>query len=300
LVTLHPAAADGGDDARPPALPSPATDLPAEPDQPLQQGLEQLVREQGLWGYVESRRLALGLADITDLAAPRYAALNLDHMMYAASLPKIAILLGAYLKIEAGELQLDRQLRGDMEQMIRHSDNPAATRVLERVGRQDLVAILTSERLRLYDPEFNGGLWVGKDYARSGAFLRDPLHHLSHGATVRQVVRFFYLLEKGELVGEPYRGQMKQILADPAIPHKFVAGLKHRPEARLHRKSGTWREFHADAALVEVGDRRYIMVGLGRHADAGAWLARLAGPMHDLVMGSTPVGSRSAAGAAPH
>jgi beta-lactamase class A len=93
---------------------------------------------------------------------------------------------------------------------------------------------------------------------------------------------------------------MKQILADPGIPHKFVAGLKHRPEARLLRKSGTWRDFHADAALVEAGGHRYIMVGLARHADAGNWLARLAAPMHDLVLGRPAADDSTAPATAGH
>jgi hypothetical protein len=69
------------------------SELPDRPDAALQQQLEALVRREGLWEPVQSRRLALGLVDITDIDAPRYAALNPNHMMYAASLPKIAILL---------------------------------------------------------------------------------------------------------------------------------------------------------------------------------------------------------------
>ena len=253
-------------------------------DASLQSALEGLVREQGLEEHVAAGRLALGLVDISDLESPRFAAVNPDRMMYAASLPKIAVLLGAFVKIASGELVHDETLGADMVAMIRYSDNAAATRVLERIGRQDLIDILTSERYRLYDPAANGGLWVGKDYAKGNAYRRDPLHHLSHGATVRQVARFFYLLARGELVGEPYDSAMKRILSEPGIDHKFVAGLAQRPEAKLYRKSGTWRSYHADAALVEAGGRAYIIVGLARHAHAGQWLERLAAPMHDLVI----------------
>jgi beta-lactamase class A len=52
-----------------------------------------------------------------------------------------------------------------------------------------------SPRYRLYDPRHYGGLWVGKDYAKSGLWRRDPLHNLSHGATAMQVARFYYLLK---------------------------------------------------------------------------------------------------------
>lgn len=279
LLLLHAASAGAGH-------PPPVTDLREAPDTYLQNGLERVVRAQGLWPHVESDRLALGLVDITDLERPRVAFVNPDRMFYAASLPKIAILLAAFVQIESGDLVADPQLRRAMTRMIRVSDNAAATLVLDRVGRRELLDILTSDRLRLYHADFNGGLWVGKDYARRPAYARDPLHGLSHGATVRQVARFFYLLERGELVSDPYRTEMKQILADPDIQHKFVAGLQDRPEARLHRKSGTWRNYHADAALVENGPYRFIIVGLAHHADGGAWLKRLAEPMHDLVIGS--------------
>lgn len=256
----------------------------ADTDPGLQRGLERLVRDQGLWKQVQSRRLALGLVDITDLDTPRYAALNPDHMMYAASLPKIAILLGAFVEAEEGKLKLDARLREDMVRMIRYSDNACATRVLAKVGRQDLIDILTSDRLRLYDRRRNGGLWVGKDYARNNAYQRDPLHNLSHGATVYQVARFFYLLESGQLVQPRYHDDMKRILSKPGISHKFVAGLKDRPGVEIYRKSGTWREFHADAALVEAGSHRFIMVGLAHDPQGGKWLERLAAPMHDLVV----------------
>ena len=267
-----------------------APPLAAAADADLQASLERLVRDQGLWRHVESGRLALGLADISDLDHPRYAALNPDRMMYAASLPKIAILLGVFVKVEAGELELDDPLREEMVRMIRYSDNGAATRLLDRVGRDDLIDILTSERFGFYDPARNGGLWVGKDYARKGAYRRDPLTNLSHGATVHQVMRFFYLLERGDLFGGRFRDEMKAVLSEPGIRHKFVAGLEDRPGTSLYRKSGTWREYHADAALVEAGDHRYIIVGIARHRNGGKWLAHLAAPMHDLVVGPPPEG----------
>lgn len=259
-------------------------ELATHADGQLQQALEKLVREQGLWGQVASHRLALGLVDVTDVDAPRYAALNPNQMMYAASLPKIAILLGAFVEIGDGELKLDPGLREEMVRMIRFSDNASATRVLERVGRQDLINILTSDKFKLYDRDFNGGLWVGKDYARNNAYQRDPLSNLSHGATIYQVARFFYLLEKGQLVAPRYRTDMMRILSKPGISHKFVAGLKNHPEVRMYRKSGTWRDYHADAALVETDSHRYIIVGLAQHKEAGKWFSRLAEPMHNLVV----------------
>ncbi len=253
-------------------------------DRQLQADLEKLLARQGLSPWVGRRKLAVGVLDISDPARPRYAAVNPHHMMYAASLPKIAILLGAYRRASRGELKLDARTQGQLTDMIRYSDNVAATDMLNRVGRSYLIDLLQSEELRLYDPELNGGLWVGKDYGPVGAYRRDPLHNLSHGATVYQVLRYFFLLDRGLLVAPEYREQMLEKLSRPGIDHKFVAGLKRYPQARIYRKSGSWRNFHSDAALVELQGRRVVLVGITENSDGGSWLAELAAPLFQLVV----------------
>ena len=75
---------------------------------------------------------------------------------------------------------------------------------------------------------YTGGLWVGKAYARGGAYQRDPMHQISHGITAMQGARFYYLLDTNRLVGPELTLKMKQILANPGIDHKFVKGLKAR------------------------------------------------------------------------
>lgn len=253
-------------------------------DPELQARLEAVVRKKNLMSHVEAGRLALALVDISDIHQPRVAGFRQDQMMYAASLPKVAILLGAFVQVERGKLKLDETLMTDMTDMIRYSSNAAASRVLDRVGRKSLLAILQSPQYRLYDPKHGGGLWVGKAYARQGAYQRDPLHNLSHGATTLQVARFYYMLETQQLVGAELSRQMKDILANPGIPHKFVAGLKARPDAVVYRKSGSWNEFHADSALVETSGKSFIIVGLAKHPQGGRWLADLAVPLHDLIV----------------
>ncbi len=250
----------------------------------LQQQLQQLIRKKRLQKAVAQGRLAIALVDITDQKKPRMAAVNGDVMEYAASLPKIAILLTAFVQIEQGKLALDEKLEADMTNMIRHSNNAAATRVLDMVGRKELLHTLQSPKFMFYDKRYNGGLWVGKAYAKRGAYRRDPINQISHGATVIQVARFYYLLETNRLVSPELTRKMKQILSKPAINHKFVKGLKARPGAKLYRKSGTWKHFHADSALVEYGSNKYIIVGLTEHSKGGRWLEQLAAPLHDLVV----------------
>jgi len=253
-------------------------------DPGLEAGLKHVLRDLNLLEAARAGRLAVAVADITDLAAPRVASINGDEMMYAASLPKIAILLGAFHKAQELGIELPGTLEIDVERMIRYSSNDAATRVLMWVGRHDLLDLLQSPSVRLYDPARNGGLWVGKDYASGSAFERDPLHNLSHGATAMQVARFFYMLEAGQLADTERTQQMKTVLGNPGIAHKFVKGLASRPEARVYRKSGTWRDFHADGALVESGKRRLVLVALANDPHGGDWIASLAAPLYDLVV----------------
>lgn len=259
-------------------------------DPSLQRGLENAVAELGLSRAAKSGTLALALVDITHPEQPRVAAINGDRMIYAASLPKIAILLGAFEAVEDGRLILDRSTTADMREMIRVSSNTAATSLLNRVGKPQLASILSSPRYRLYDPSLNGGLWVGKDYAKKGVWRRDPLHNLSHGATALQAARFYYLLETGRLVSPRRSRQMKDLMADSGINHKFVLGLAGRPGAKIYRKSGSWRQWHSDSALVEHDGHTYIAVGLVEHPEGGRWLSRLILPMDELVVGE-PAGN---------
>ena len=254
-------------------------------DAKLQSHLENVIKKQGLWQQVKNKHLSITLVDITDIQSPKMASVNGNEMVYAASLPKIAILLGAFVEIEKGRLKPDVKLWQDMTDMIRSSSNSAATRVLELVGRERVLEILQEPRFSLYDAEHNGGLWVGKAYGKSPAFHRDPMHNISHGATSMQAAQFYYLLETGQLVSPELTVKMKEILSKPAINHKFVKGLADRPGVKIYRKSGSWKQFHADSALIESGKYKYIIVGLVENRKGGQWLTHLAGPLHDLVVG---------------
>ena len=254
-------------------------------DPELQRNLEKVINSIGLGQAVKSKKLSLDLVDITDLHHPRVASINGDNMVYAASLPKIAILLGAFVEIERGKMKLDQNTSQTLIDMIRYSSNQAATEMYHRVGEARLAEILQSDRYKLYDRDENGGLWVGKEYGKSKAWKRDPLHNISHGATAMQTARFYYLLETGRLVSEPLASKMKEILSHPAIHHKFVKGLeKSRPGAKIYRKSGSWRAWHADSAIVESGGHKFIVVALAENPNGGKWLEKMIVPMHDLIV----------------
>ena len=67
-------------------------------------------------------------------------------MMYAMSLPKIAILLAATDAIEKGELFETPEVKKDMRLMISKSNNATATRMIDRVGYDKLEAVMTDPK----------------------------------------------------------------------------------------------------------------------------------------------------------
>ncbi|MFN2309547.1 MAG: serine hydrolase [Gammaproteobacteria bacterium] len=252
----------------------------------LQRQLEQRLKHLNLDTAVREHRLAVSLVDVTDPLNPRLAQVNGDDMVYAASLPKIAILLAACERVQEGKLALDAETRELMNAMIRHSSNTAATDLIRRVGHGYINDLLSSSKYRLYDARYNGGLWVGKEYAQGVAYQRDPLHNLSHGATTFQVARFYYMLVTGQLVSPELSKEMKAILGNPGIKHKFVQGLlTDAPDAQIYRKSGTWRDWHADSAIVEHAGRSYIAVALAKSQMGGEWLKQIITQLDGIIMG---------------
>ena len=235
-------------------------------DTKLQMSLENQLMKNPKWKkLIDSKRMAVGVVDLRDPNKVAFARINGNHMMYAASLPKIAILLAAMDAIEKGDLKETSEVKKDMRLMISKSDNAASTRMIDRVGYDQIEHVMTDPEYEFYDEETGGGLWVGKRYGGGGDTHREPLKNLSHAATVTQVCRYYYLLVNGKLVTRERSSQMLDILENPALHHKFVNTLNVlAPDARIFRKSGSWKNYHSDSVLVWGIDknRRYILVAL--------------------------------------
>lgn len=230
----------------------------------LQKLLEAEIMANPKWRQlIRNKKMSVGVVDLTDETNIKYAGLNDEHMMYAASLPKIAILLAAMDAIETGELVDTKEVRKDMRLMISKSNNAASTRMIDRVGYEKIESVLRAPKTKLYDEEVGGGLWVGKRYASGGRRYPDPIKGLSHAATTKQVCSFYYQLAMGNLISTDRSKEMLDIMKDPALHHKFVNTLdKIAPNATIYRKSGSWKNYHADSALVWGPKRRYIIVAL--------------------------------------
>ncbi|MEQ9424731.1 MAG: serine hydrolase [Cyclobacteriaceae bacterium] len=254
-------------------------------DQKFQSKFENKLNSNPKWKkLISQKKMAVGLVDLRNPNDVRFARVNSNVMMYAASLPKIAILLAAMDAIEKDELQESDEVLNDIKIMISKSDNAASTRMIDRLGYEKIERVLTDPKYEFYDEDFGGGLWVGKRYAASGEKNPDPILGLSHAATVSQVCRFYYLMAYGRLVSEERSKQMLDVMVDPALHHKFVGEVeKLAPQAKMYRKSGTWRNFHSDSILVWGPNRRYILVALLEDEDGSNTLKQLVKVVDDLL-----------------
>ncbi len=255
-------------------------------DPELQRNLEDRLAQNPEWARLIARKqMAIGVVDLSS-DVPRFARVNGNQMMYAASLPKIAILLAAYVSFEDGSLEETAEVHEDLAAMIRVSSNSAATRLIDRVGMKKIQSVLKDPQFGFYDEKRGGGLWVGKRYASAGPRVGDPMHGISHGATATQVCRFFYLLATGRLISPERSAMMLEDLVDPRLHHKFVSQIEERaPRARIFRKSGTWKQWHSDAVLVQgTVWRDYILVGLVESANGEAILRQVLPAVEELIV----------------
>lgn len=255
-------------------------DYDTPPDPELQKRLEQIdlkLREQlGM----SADDAAVG---VIDLVRRRVAMIHPDRIEYAASVPKIGILLAYFETNPQAATKLDPTTRHELGLMAKASSNEMASKFSHEIGLREIQQVL--DRYGLYDKSRGGGIWVGKHYGKDKERYGDPVADHSHAATVRQLLRWWLLLEQGKLVSPEACKTMKEILASPDIPAddiKFVKGLSGR-DVRVLRKWGTWKDWRHDTASVSGTDRRYILVALTHHARGDDYLEALAPAVDDLM-----------------
>lgn len=233
------------------------------------------------WGMTEAQT-AVG---VLDLAMVRLAMVRSDAIDYAASVPKIGILLAWFQEHPEATTNLPAEMRRDLGLMIKQSDNAVAARLSQEIGLKRVQAVLDAHGL--YDAKRGGGIWVGKHYGKGTERYVDPVGGHSHAATVRQLLRFYLLLEQGRLVSTEASARMREIFASPDIAHrddKFVRGLAGRA-VEVRRKAGWWEKWAHDTAVVTGGGRHYILVALTRHERGDDYLEALAAAVDDVLVG---------------
>ena len=253
-------------------------DTPTNPA--LQSKLEAIdTALRGQYGMT-TEQVAVGVLDLNRL---RLAMIHPDRIDYAASVAKVGILLAYFQLHPEAATRLDPQTRHELGLMIKPSSNEMAARYSRMMGLTQIQQVLSS--YHFYDTNHGGGIWMGRHYGGGGERIGDPIADHSHAATVRQLLRFFLLLEQGKLVFPAASKAMREIFASPDIPHdniKFVKGLAGR-EVEIIRKWGTWEDWYHDSAVVTGPGRHYILVALTHHPKGDDYLVALAGAVDDLM-----------------
>jgi beta-lactamase class A len=268
VVALVCASAQGDAD---PAVDMAWSQLRITPDTPgdldLTMSLGRLDTQLRREFQIEAEQAAIGLLDMT---TGRLAMLRADTMFYAASIPKITILLAYFQNHPQDTQQIDDATRHELGLMIKRSDNALAAKYSRSLGFDVIAEVLTSPQYQLYDPLHGGGLWMGKHYGKGDERNRDPLAGESHAATVRQLLRYYLMLEQGRLVNPQTSKIMREIFQSPDIDHlnsKIVLGLAGR-DVQIIRKSGTWSDWYGDSAVVTGKDGRHYILAVLTHTPA--------------------------------
>jgi beta-lactamase class A len=223
---------------------------------------------------------AVGVLDLQKL---RLAMVNPDRMEYAASLAKIGILLTYFQIHPEAVTNLAPEVRHALGQMAKISSNEMAARFSRELGLRQIQEVLN--RYHFYDTNHGGGIWMGKHYGQGEERIGDPLANNSHAATVRQLLRYFLLLEQGKLVSPEASRAMREIFASPdlrADDIKFVKGLAGR-EVEIIRKWGTWEDWRHDCAVIKGPGRHYILGALTHHPKGDEYLVDLVKAVDDLM-----------------
>jgi beta-lactamase class A len=256
-------------------------DYNAPVDPALQSQLEKIDAALRAKYGMTAEQTAVGLLDLQTL---RLAMIRPDHEEYAASVAKIGILLAYFQLHPAAATNLDAATRHELGLMIKASSNEMASKFSHELGLKQIQQVL--DEYHFYDAEHGGGIWVGKHYGKDAERIGSPVAGNSHAATVRQLLRFYLLLEQGRLVSPTASKTMLQIFASPDIPAddiKFVKGLSGR-NVQIFRKWGSWENWLHDSAVITGPGRRYILVAMTRNSNGDEYLIDLAVAVDDLMI----------------
>jgi beta-lactamase class A len=252
-------------------------------DSALQAKLESIDLKLRSQFGMTTEQTAVGVLDLNTL---RLAMIHPEREEYAASVPKIGILLAYFQLHPEAATNLAAQTRHELGLMAKASNNEMATKFSRELGLKQIQAVLYL--YHFYDTNHGGGIWMGKHYGKGDERYGDPLWNNSHAATVRQLLRYFLMLEQGKLVSPGASKTMREIFQSPDIPHdniKFVQGLAGR-DVQIIRKWGTWEDWRHDSAVVTGGGRHYILVALTKHPKGDEYLVELAKAVDDFMVGT--------------
>lgn len=249
-------------------------------DAKLQRQLEEIDARLRAKHGMTTEQTAVG---VLDLKHARVAMIHPDRIEYAASVAKVGILFAYFQLHPEATTSLDPQTAHELGLMIKASSNEMAAKYSRAMGLREIQHELNTHGF--YDAQRGGGIWVGKHYGPNSERIGDPVADHSHAATIRQLLRFYWLLDTERLVSPAASRQMRAIFLSPDIPHddlKFVKGLAGR-DLTILRKWGSYEDWLHDSALIEGPNRRYVLVALTHHADGDVYLEELSREIDDLM-----------------
>ena len=247
---------------------------------------------------------------VSDMDAPREGAWKSQAVLPSASIAKLYVMVEVERQRAECGLDTSREVEilpenftdtwlpvlkvGDkvsiqrlVDLMITRSDNVATNTLIDVVGRANVNATMA----RLGWPDLTFAHKLG-----GSAPLPDPGYVGGRNqARADQVADLLTRIERGTLLSAEASARMKEILGrqqdDDKIPARLPSG------AKVFHKTGETSKVTHDAAIVEYGGQRLVLVMLsgrppgGRTSDVFARVAR------DLVVPDAP--ARPGAGARP-
>jgi len=252
------------------------------PDAAFQKQIEELVVKAQLDEHTpasqnpdnEEEWASICVVDLADINAPRVGGWQQENFVYPASTYKMYVLGEAIRQVCDDKLSLDRtttistnNFRGDdglaaestatlsevLHQMCMYSSNTAANVAIDTIDRRNASAMLKSLGC------------IGSDITRK--YLprsREDAEFKSAPGTVSNALHFatfLYAAETGAIGGGRGRALIKGYLGtNVQNSGRTRAGLPD--SASIYSKTGEWDTFTAEAALIEDGKVRYIIVML--------------------------------------
>lgn len=139
-------------------------DYDTRTDAGLQRELEAIdARLRGTLGMTEAE----AACGVLDLRGRRVAMIHPDRIEYAASVPKVGILLAWFALHPDWQTRLDHATRHQLGLMAKVSDNETASRFSREMGLREIQKVLDAHGF--YDAGRGGGIWVGKHYGARAA-----------------------------------------------------------------------------------------------------------------------------------
>jgi beta-lactamase class A len=234
------------------------------------------------------KNLALTVVDLTDPARPEQASFRGAEPIYPASVVKLFYLAAAHRWLEDGRLKESEEFTRALRDMIVDSSNDATHYVLDSLAGVSNGAELSPAELKKWGEKRNavnryfaslgyrvgpGGLnvnqkpWCEGPYGRERQFL-GPKFENRNRLTTDATARLLAEIATGRAVTPERSRRMMELLRrdfdgksdDPDDQAHGFTGIALDAGARLWSKAGWTSTTRHDAAYIELGDRRLVLV----------------------------------------